>query len=99
MISRFVVAAIFLTRLARDFLAQQVADNKTKLAVAPRKTSAATTDASGSSSDNKASELSDRERLLLDRIDRLEQRLAELESRSAGKPRDATQPDSANMAA
>jgi hypothetical protein len=99
MISRFVVAAIFLTLLAGDLLAQQMADNKTKLAVAPSNTSAATTDVTGSSSDNKASELSDRERLLLDRIDKLEQRLADLESRSAGKPREAAQPDSANMAA
>jgi putative OmpL-like beta-barrel porin-2 len=101
-ISRFVVAAMFLMPLAGDLLAQQMDGNKTKqvAAVAPGTTSAGATAASANPSENnKGSELSERERLLLVRIDKLEQRLAELESRSAVKPPDAAQPASANMAA
>jgi hypothetical protein len=102
MISRFVVAVIFSAMVAGNSGAQQMADNKTKqvAAVAPGTTGAATTAVSGlSPENNKASESSERERLLLERIDKLERRLGELESRSGGKPSDAPQPGSANMAA
>jgi len=103
LISRFIIAVIFLVLLAGNSVAQQIDSNKTKQiagVVATGTTSAASTAASGTSAENnKASELTDRERLLLERIDKLEQRLADLESRSAAKPSDTARPGSANSAA